>query len=94
MARALNLLFEQIAIPTSIYYLLANLASIQPSLPASQPRTTLVKFARSPRTDRPGSVDPFASSSVGSVGGKGGMTIVRATPRTLDIAERIVKVCW
>ena len=41
----LNLLFEQIAIPTSIY--LQNLASIQP-------RTSLVKFARSPCTDRPG----------------------------------------
>ena len=41
----LNLLFEQIAIPTSIY--LQNLASIQP-------RTSLVKFARSPRTDPPG----------------------------------------
>ena len=38
----LNLLFEQIAIPTSIH--LQNLASIQP-------RTSLVKSARSPRTD-------------------------------------------
>ena len=41
----LNLLFEQIAIPTSIY--LQNLASIQP-------RMSLVMFARSPFTDRPG----------------------------------------
>ena len=45
---------KQIAIPTSIY--LQNLASIQPSLPPPPPppRTSLVKFARSPRTDRPG----------------------------------------
>ena len=60
----LNLLFEQIAnsneylvftINFSIY--LQHLASIQPSpvyQPASQPRTSRVKFARSPRTDRLG----------------------------------------
>ena len=38
--------------PTRIY--LQNLASIQP-------RTSLVKFARSPRTDRPGDAPPRAA---------------------------------
>ena len=42
--------------PTSIYYLLANLASIQP-------RTSPVKFVCSPRTDRPGSYYVVVESS-------------------------------
>ena len=45
MSRSRRELSNQIAIPTSIH--LQNLASIQP-------RTIFVKFARSPRTDRPG----------------------------------------
>ena len=50
MSLFLNLLFEQIAIPTHIY--LQNLASIQP-------RTSPFKFARCPHTDRPGDTSPL-----------------------------------
>ena len=46
LCRSRRELSNEIAIPTSIY--LQNLASIQP-------RTSLVKFARCPRTDPPGS---------------------------------------
>ena len=45
MSLFLNFFSNEIAIPTSIY--LQNLASIRP-------RTSLVTFARSPRTDPPG----------------------------------------
>ena len=54
----LNLLFEQIAIPTSIY--LQNLASIQP-------RTSLVKFARSPCTDPPGALPPGSAARTSKI---------------------------
>ena len=52
----LNLLFEQIA--NSNEYLLAKFGfDTAENEPASQPRTSFVKFARSPRTDPPGFPD-------------------------------------
>ena len=63
-------LFEQIAIPTSIY--LQNLASIQP-------RTSLVKFARSPRTDPPGGHRPNLLR-----GGRGKLSVLQQQGKIFD----------